>query len=71
MTICDRTFELVKEQLLQTGYTGPTALSCDDTKLFSALRLYWDGEQQSHFIVGGVNGLIYPDWMHRSLPPIL
>lgn len=58
MTICDRTFELVKEQLLQIGYTGPTALSCDDTKLFSALRMYWDGEQQSHFIVGAVNGPI-------------
>ena len=58
MTICNRTFELVKEQLLQIGYTGPTALSCNDTKLFSSLRLYWDGMQKSHFLVSAVNGPI-------------
>lgn len=56
MDICDRTFKLVAEHLTAINYTGPVGLSCDDTKLFSTLRLYWDGEKKAHFLVGGVDG---------------
>lgn len=56
MEICDRTFELVADQLTSLNYSGPVGLSCDDTKLFSCLRLYWDAQQHSHFLVGGMNG---------------
>jgi hypothetical protein len=54
MTICDDTFRLVDEHLSALGYDGPVGLSCDDTKLFSAWRLYWDAKQKAHFLVGGL-----------------
>ncbi|KAF8797488.1 hypothetical protein BYT27DRAFT_7237241 [Phlegmacium glaucopus] len=54
--ICDQTFELVAEHLKTIGYNGPLGLSCDDTKLFSTFRLYWDSNEQSYFLVGGVDG---------------
>jgi hypothetical protein len=56
MEICDRTFQLVVDHLTALNYTGPVGLSCDDTKLFSSLRLYWDAEKDSYFLVGGVGG---------------
>ena len=58
MTICDRTFELVVEYLAAVNYEGPITLSCDNTKLLSALRIYWDSEKESHFLVGAVGGPI-------------
>lgn len=58
MTICERTFELVVEHLDAVNYDGPVCLSCDDTKLLSALRLYWDGNKKAHFLVGAVGGPI-------------
>lgn len=56
MEICERSFDLVEDHLTALDYTGPVGLSCDDTKLFGALRLYWDAEQKAHFLVGGVGG---------------
>jgi hypothetical protein len=56
MEICEKTFELVADHLAALDYTGPVGLSCDDTKLFGSLRLYWDAEQKAHFLVGGVDG---------------
>jgi hypothetical protein len=56
MEICERSFELVEDHLAALEYTGPVGLSCDDTKLFAALRLYWDAEKKAHFLVGGVDG---------------
>ena len=56
MEIGDRTFELVSDHLKALNYTGPVGLSCDDTKLFSSLRLYWDSDEDSYFLVGGVDG---------------
>lgn len=56
MEICERTFKLAADHLAAVGHTGPVGLSCDDTKLFSTLRLYWDSEEQSYFLVGGVGG---------------
>ncbi|KAF7970334.1 hypothetical protein HWV62_24362 [Athelia sp. TMB] len=53
MTICNRTFELVDSHLNAIGYTGPVGLSCDDTKLFPAWRIYWDAAQKANFLVGG------------------
>ena len=35
------------------GWDGPVGLSCDDTKLLSALRMYWDGTK--HVLVGGTD----------------
>jgi len=55
MEICEKSFELVIEHLTALNYTGPMGLSCDDTKLFSSMCLYWDAEQKSHFLVGGIN----------------
>lgn len=56
MEICNRTFDLVEDHLKSLGHTGPVGLSCDDTKLFSSLRLYWDADQDSYFLIGGVDG---------------
>jgi hypothetical protein len=58
MTICDRTFDLVVEYLEAVNYEGPLALSCDDSKLFASLRLYWDNKEEKHFLVGAVGGPI-------------
>ena len=56
MEICEWSFKLVEDHLLALEYTGPVGLSCDNTKLFAALRLYWDAEKKAHFLVGGVDG---------------
>ncbi|KAF9784786.1 hypothetical protein BJ322DRAFT_1196341 [Thelephora terrestris] len=58
MDICDRTFELAKAHLAVLDYHGPVALACDDTKLFAALRLYWDKEKKCYFLVGACSGPI-------------
>ncbi|KIY68019.1 hypothetical protein CYLTODRAFT_395984 [Cylindrobasidium torrendii FP15055 ss-10] len=61
-TICEDTFNRVKERLDTIEYTGPVALACDDTKLLSGLRLYWDSSQGAHYLVGGTNGpVLVPD----------
>jgi hypothetical protein len=56
MEISDHTFQLVIDHLTALNYTGPVGLSCDDTKLFSSLHLYWDAEKDAYFLVGGVGG---------------
>lgn len=56
MEIGDRTFELVSDHLKALNYSGPVGLSCDDTKLFSSLRLFCDSDKDSYFLVGGVDG---------------
>ena len=56
MTICKRIFELAQTHLQSLNYNGPVGLSCDDTKLFSALRLYWDKQEESHFLIGSTLG---------------
>ena len=56
MEICNQTFQQVTDQLMALNCTGPVGLSCDDTKLFSSLRLYWDSDEKSYFLVGGVDG---------------
>ncbi|KAF8988923.1 hypothetical protein BDQ17DRAFT_1257412 [Cyathus striatus] len=56
MTICSETFDFVQEQLQLLGYCGPTALSCDDTKLLPAFRLCWSKKDQTHYLVGGKDG---------------
>ncbi|KAF4621775.1 hypothetical protein D9613_012143 [Agrocybe pediades] len=58
MEICDRTFTLVETHLKGLGYQGPVSLSCDDTKLFSTFRIYWDSKEKAHFLVGGTEGPI-------------
>lgn len=52
LTICDRTFDLAQQHLRGTGFDGPVGLSCDDAALAQSPRLYWDPEQQKHFLVG-------------------
>ena len=56
MGIEDHTFQLVEDHLAALNHTGPVGLSCDDTKLFSSLRLFWDKEKNAYFLIGGVNG---------------
>lgn len=56
MEICQRSFTLVAEHLKALDYTGPVGLSCDDTKLFAVMRLFWDSVKNSYFLVGGVDG---------------
>lgn len=58
MKVCDQTFDQVLSHLQSRNYSGPTALSCDDTKLLPSLRMYWDNERNSHFLVGAVSGPI-------------
>lgn len=54
--ICDRTFQLVRDHLSELDYNGECSVSCDDTKLFSTFRLYFNGKENAHFLVGGVDG---------------
>ncbi|KAK7448058.1 hypothetical protein VKT23_013815 [Stygiomarasmius scandens] len=62
MTINEETFTSVKSHLKALQYNGPVALSCDDTKLLPSLRLFYDGVQKTHFLVGDVNGpMIVPN----------
>ena len=56
LEIGDRTFQLVRDHLTALNHTGPVGLSCDDTKLFSSLRLFWDRDKNSYFLIGGVDG---------------
>jgi hypothetical protein len=56
MEICEQTFNDVVNHLAALNYTGPVGLSCDDTKLFSTMRLFWDSEQRAYFLVGCANG---------------
>ncbi|KAF9780748.1 hypothetical protein BJ322DRAFT_1011530 [Thelephora terrestris] len=62
MGICDRTFRLAKTHLDELHYNGPVALACDDTKVFAALRLFWNKNEESYFLVGACGGpLRVPD----------
>lgn len=56
MIVNEQSFELVLVHLHALNYRGPLGLSCDDTKLFAAWRMYWDGDKQAHYVVGGVGG---------------
>ena len=56
--ICSRSFELIVEHLKALDYDGPVGVSCDETKLFSTYRLYWDGDQKQYYLIGGVDGPI-------------
>ncbi|KAJ7863670.1 hypothetical protein B0H13DRAFT_1638112 [Mycena leptocephala] len=70
MVICDRTFELVQEHLAALMYDGPVRLSCDDTKLLSDLRMYYDAKEKVDYLVGGVDGPIQianPEEMKKVL----
>ena len=51
-TICDRNLDLAFDYLASLKYTGPVGMSCDDTKLHPALRMYWDPAKECHFLVG-------------------
>lgn len=62
MEICNCTFELVVDHLTALNYTRPVGLSCDDTKLFSSLWLFWDKKKNTCFLIGGVDGpCLVPD----------
>jgi hypothetical protein len=47
-----RTFELVVDTLKKLNYSGPVALSCDDSKLLPSLQPYYDENRKAHFIMG-------------------
>ncbi|THG93067.1 hypothetical protein EW026_g8061 [Hermanssonia centrifuga] len=48
------TFDVAEQYVTGIVYTGPVALSCDDTKLHLSYRTYWDTEKSMHMLVGGV-----------------
>jgi hypothetical protein len=56
MKICDKLFELVSDHLATLDFDGPLGLSCDDTKLHSTFRLFWDSDKQAHYLVGATDG---------------
>ena len=56
MDLGPQTFKLVVEHLDTLDYDGPVGLSCDNTKLFATFCLYWDSNEKSYFLVGGVDG---------------
>ncbi|KZT66512.1 hypothetical protein DAEQUDRAFT_653688, partial [Daedalea quercina L-15889] len=47
-----------RDYLRRVGYNGPTALSCNDTKLHPVLHLYWHKQEQTYLLVGGCDGPI-------------
>ncbi|KXN90746.1 hypothetical protein AN958_03681, partial [Leucoagaricus sp. SymC.cos] len=51
-------FTQVKAHLDSLNYSGPVCLTCNDTKLLPTFRLYWDAQEKTHFLVGGVDGPI-------------
>ncbi|KAI0318142.1 hypothetical protein OF83DRAFT_1083107 [Amylostereum chailletii] len=52
LTICERTFDNVVSYITARKYTGPLAVSCDDTKLHATMRTYWDEAAGTHFLIG-------------------
>jgi hypothetical protein len=54
LAINDHTFQLVEERLKLLQYEGLVALSCDDTKLLSSLRPYYDYRLKGYYVVGHV-----------------
>lgn len=56
LEIGPETFDRVKMRFDALDYRGPVALSCDDTKLTSGLRLYWDSSKRMYVLVGGTDG---------------
>nr|GAT48523.1 predicted protein [Mycena chlorophos] len=47
-----RTITLAKDRMTAMGWSGPVAMSCDDTKLQAALRPFYDENRQSWCILG-------------------
>lgn len=56
MEINEKTFDAALSELRLLGWNGPVYLSCDDTKLLPAFRLYYDKDDKSHYLVGGTEG---------------
>ena len=46
------TFELVEDMLRKLQYSGPVALSCDDTKLLASFRPFYDEDRKGYFVMG-------------------
>jgi hypothetical protein len=38
--------------MASVGYSGPTALACDNTKLHPSLQVVWDSSSNSNILVG-------------------
>ena len=47
-----RTFELVQDILRKLQYSGPVALSCDNTKLLASFRPFYDEDRKGYFVMG-------------------
>ena len=56
LDVCDETFNRVEQYLRGLSYSGPVALSCDDTQLHPAYRTFWDPSKEAHVLVGGTDG---------------
>ena len=42
--------------MVSIDYSGPTALSCDNTKLHPSLQVVWDDSANSNILVGSTLG---------------
>ncbi|KLO09998.1 hypothetical protein SCHPADRAFT_819503 [Schizopora paradoxa] len=54
MGISKENFVETKRQVTVIGYTGPSSVACDDSKLLATFRIHHDTKQDAHFLVGGV-----------------
>ncbi|KAF9231491.1 hypothetical protein BU15DRAFT_82327 [Melanogaster broomeanus] len=70
LTICDDTFLNAHSYIVALNYMGPLGLSCDDTKLYPALRTYWDANTSSYYLVGHTGdplAIANADELHMAL----
>ncbi|KAG8719057.1 hypothetical protein FRC08_003738 [Ceratobasidium sp. 394] len=58
LEICDTSFTLAHKFLSKIKYSGPVALSCDDTQLLPRLLPYHDAQKDEWHLIGGIEGPI-------------
>ena len=74
LSVCEETFLTVARYLQSVKYSGPVALSCNDTKLHAAFRTYWDASKQVHMLVGSTGepkAVANPEALQHMWSPFL
>ncbi|KAG9126762.1 hypothetical protein FRC07_002060, partial [Ceratobasidium sp. 392] len=56
LAIGPEVFVYAKTYFEQINYAGPICLSCDDTKLLSSLRMYYEKHTKQWQLIGGTDG---------------
>ena len=57
VSVSPQTFEIAAGYIRGLSYTGPVALSCDDTKLHPVYCTYFCTKHQSHILVGSTEDI--------------